>query len=312
MKIAAGVVTYNRLQELQRCIELIDTQNCRPDVIFVVNNGSTDGTREWLDGLGDSRIQVVHQANLGGAGGFKRLLREQYQSDADLFWIMDDDCQPEPDCLALLEDGLKRQGVDALGPLVVSREDANSLAFYAYVQGQATRSRVFVEQVFFGDAAEACAHGFIHPFNGVLLSREFVARNGLPLEEMFIWGDEKEYFCRAESRSLRFGTIREAIVRHPPERKAIMRMRLFGREAFFFRIEDSERFAIYARNHVYTALRYGSLVMRVALVVTPLLLLLKNCSFSQSVRYCAYVWSGLFGRVGVGARVNSVSRNAVR
>jgi len=48
-KIAAVVVTYNRLELLKQCIDSIKNQTRKPDEIIVVNNSSTDGTLEWLN-----------------------------------------------------------------------------------------------------------------------------------------------------------------------------------------------------------------------------------------------------------------------
>ena len=46
--IIAVVVTYNRLTLLQRNISCLRAN--RPvDRILVINNGSTDGTAQWLD-----------------------------------------------------------------------------------------------------------------------------------------------------------------------------------------------------------------------------------------------------------------------
>ena len=65
MKIYAIVVTYNRLELLKKSIGALHRQQ-RLDQIVVVNNGSNDGTEEWLDGQQD--LHVIHQENVGGSG----------------------------------------------------------------------------------------------------------------------------------------------------------------------------------------------------------------------------------------------------
>ena len=70
-KIVAVVVTYNRLQKLQKCIGrlLVSQEAC--DVI-VVNNASTDGTAEWLESVSGEGVTVLNsETNIGGAGGFE-------------------------------------------------------------------------------------------------------------------------------------------------------------------------------------------------------------------------------------------------
>lgn len=63
-RIIAVVVTFNRLQLLQRVILSLQKQSVTINKIIVVNNGSTDGTKEWLDG--QSELHVIHQENVGG------------------------------------------------------------------------------------------------------------------------------------------------------------------------------------------------------------------------------------------------------
>jgi hypothetical protein len=47
-KIAAVVVTYNRKKCLAECLSAIRRQSMIPDIIYVVDNHSTDGTPTWM------------------------------------------------------------------------------------------------------------------------------------------------------------------------------------------------------------------------------------------------------------------------
>jgi rhamnopyranosyl-N-acetylglucosaminyl-diphospho-decaprenol beta-1,3/1,4-galactofuranosyltransferase len=58
-KVAAVIVTYNRLALLKECVKALETQERLPDAIVVVNNGSTDGTEQWLDS--QKNIIAFHQ-----------------------------------------------------------------------------------------------------------------------------------------------------------------------------------------------------------------------------------------------------------
>ena len=84
-RVAAVVVTLNRLPLLQKCIEKLETQTVPCDIL-VVNNASTDGTAAWLSEREavNSRIHVKNTgANLGGAGGFHFGMRWAVHAMAD-------------------------------------------------------------------------------------------------------------------------------------------------------------------------------------------------------------------------------------
>lgn len=96
--LVAVVVTYNRLSKLQTC--LAETLEQRCDAVVVVDNCSTDGSREWLQEQAKHHEHldvVLASRNLGGAGGFElgfRHAQANYHSD----WLVcfDDDAWPAP------------------------------------------------------------------------------------------------------------------------------------------------------------------------------------------------------------------------
>ena len=96
MNVVAVVVTYNRRELLKRNLSCLRAN--RPvQSIVVVNNGSTDGTTEWLKEQKD--LIVIHQENVGGSGGFYRGIQHAFQLGADWIWCMDDDVFPRADCM---------------------------------------------------------------------------------------------------------------------------------------------------------------------------------------------------------------------
>ena len=48
MRVLAGILTYNRLELLKRCIKNVEHQTHLPDSILIIDNGSNDGTIEYL------------------------------------------------------------------------------------------------------------------------------------------------------------------------------------------------------------------------------------------------------------------------
>ncbi|MDX6423681.1 MAG: hypothetical protein QOI67_1152, partial [Gaiellaceae bacterium] len=71
MKVTAAITTYNRAAFLPGALESIFAQTRRADEVLVVDDGSTDDTRDVLDAYRD-RVRVVHQENAGRSGARNR------------------------------------------------------------------------------------------------------------------------------------------------------------------------------------------------------------------------------------------------
>lgn len=101
-KVAAVIVTYNRLAKLKKAIASILEQAV--DEVVVVNNKSTDDTQAWLESevTKDSRLKVLNlEENTGGAGGFYEGTKfATEQCDVDWLLLYDDDAYPREDLIA--------------------------------------------------------------------------------------------------------------------------------------------------------------------------------------------------------------------
>jgi rhamnopyranosyl-N-acetylglucosaminyl-diphospho-decaprenol beta-1,3/1,4-galactofuranosyltransferase len=250
-RIVAVVVTYNRLALLRRLLERLASVP-RIDEVVVVDNASTDGTREWLADLDPfgAVVPLPLDHNGGGAGGFQAGLAEAIARGADLVWLMDDDGLPDRDCLDLL---LEHDGeLDLWGPLVVDEDRPDRLVFPIRLPGRAK----VVHRL--DDVRRAAKDGLIRevviPFNGVLVTRELVARIGLVRGEFFIWGDDHEYRLRAEESGARIATVVEAIVRHPAVGDLGTPM-AFGRTTYNHSPSDLKAYCM-ARNNLVNLRRY--------------------------------------------------------
>jgi rhamnopyranosyl-N-acetylglucosaminyl-diphospho-decaprenol beta-1,3/1,4-galactofuranosyltransferase len=214
-RIVAVVVTWNRSELLARILRAVDAQETRPDTVVVVDNASTDATPAVLAELATELTTPLHvlrlERNTGGAGRFHAGMAAATELDADLYWLMDDDGQPPPDCLASLLEHADRY--DFLGPAVVAEDDQRRLCFPIRIPGTA---RVVHD---LADVERAATDGLLEdvviPFNGVLVSKQLVSRIGLPREEFFIWGDDVEYLWRARRAGARVATVVPTRFLHP-------------------------------------------------------------------------------------------------
>jgi rhamnopyranosyl-N-acetylglucosaminyl-diphospho-decaprenol beta-1,3/1,4-galactofuranosyltransferase len=251
-RIAAVVVTFNRLELLQRLIPRLAAASGL-DEILVVDNASSDGTPEWLRAQVETSAVPVHTRrlpqNTGGAGGFHDGLGWAVERGADLVWLMDDDGLPEPGCLTTL---LAVPDLDFWGPVVVDEEEPERLVFPIRLPGG---TRVVHRMA---DVEAAAVDGLIRdvviPFNGVLVTRALVERIGLVREEFFIWGDDHEYRLRAERAGARIATVVGARVRHPSV-GALGTPMAFGRTTYNHSPSDLKHYCM-ARNNLLNLREY--------------------------------------------------------
>jgi rhamnopyranosyl-N-acetylglucosaminyl-diphospho-decaprenol beta-1,3/1,4-galactofuranosyltransferase len=264
-RVVAVVVTWNRAALLERLLRAIDAQETLPGAVVVVDNASTDETPSVLDRLRlelSVPIQVLRlPRNTGGAGGFHAGLAAAQEMDAELFWLMDDDGVPPPDCLSRLLPHVARH--DFLGPAVVAEGDPGRLCFPIRLPGTA---RVVHD---LGDVERAAVDGILEdvviPFNGVLLTADLVERIGLPREEFFIWGDDVEYLWRARRAGARVATIVPARFLHPATDELGTPM-AFGRTTYNHSPSDLKHYCM-VRNNVTNLREYVGLLGVLAFLV---------------------------------------------
>lgn len=200
-KVIAVIVTYNRQQLLSECISALKNQTKKVDKILVINNGSTDDTAKWLGKQGD--IEFISQENVGGAGGFYTGIKRAFESGYSWIWLMDDDGYPKNDALEkLLEDD--KEELCLRNCAVLNKTDKTSFVWK-------TKNYTSINQV-----KENIIKNTGRPFNGTMLHRRIVERVGLPKSELFLWGDETEYYYRiTRLNKIPSVTVASSIHYHP-------------------------------------------------------------------------------------------------
>lgn len=194
--ICVVVVTYNRKELLIECLESLLNQTQRLDKIYIVNNASTDGTGDllrsqaWFD---DPRIcYECLSSNTGGAGGFYSGLKKAYEHGYDWYWVMDDDVEPEPDCLEKLLPWTKVS--ECLHPRRFY-SDGEFCKWENYIS-PVTGLRVGLNDISFSKGRKIC---FVNTacFEGMLVSNTIIEKIGFPDPEFFIVYDDTVYGLKA-------------------------------------------------------------------------------------------------------------------
>ena len=206
-KVIAVVVTYNRKELLKEAIEALLNQEYNNCDILIVDNASTDGTKEYIDELlNDNKVHYENTgANLGGAGGFNFGMRKAVEMGCDFVWVMDDDCIVHKDSLTeLLNADKKLNGNYGFLSSKVLWKDNSICKMNIPKKTFSTWLKEFDKPV-----QEIAMASFVSLF----VKTDIIKEMGLPIKEFFIWTDDWE-FTRRISRKYKCYFISNSIVTH--------------------------------------------------------------------------------------------------
>lgn len=306
--IAACIVTFNRKDLLIRCLTAILQQEYLPNGIIIVDNVSTDSTFEMITTVmfpdlklteerkygvvyttervvANRLVSIVYvrkNVNDGGAGGFYVAMKESYERNYDWFWLQDDDGMPDKKELKELYEKSVEYNLQYANALVLDIEDPTRFSFglsrgkHIYTVEEATK------KIIIKDAAT--------PFNGTFISREVVDKIGFVKKEMFIWGDEVEYFLRTKTNGFNIATVSTAIHLHP---RAVNANKYLS--FFHWKISDvsDSRLSYIHRNRGYINFRYYGMWVVIKYLVKNSIVYICNFQLKKWLLFLRYYFEGM-------------------
>ncbi len=242
-KIAAVVVTYNRKELLKENIESLLTQKPNVPDILIVDNHSTDGTKEFVrEYIDNGSIEYCDTgANLGGAGGFNFGMRKAVELGYEFVWVMDDDCMPTENALEeLVKTDRELNGNYGFLSSKVLWKDGSLCA----MNRQRDTLTHTIETLDSGLKPIVMAS-----FVSLFLPTKVVKEMGLPIKEFFIWTDDWE-FTRRISKKYPCYAVAESVVIHKSKSN-------IGANIATESADRLDRFNYLYRNDVYLYRREG-------------------------------------------------------
>lgn len=214
MNVVSVVVTYNRLSLLKECVEALKRQTVPVCKIIIVDNHSTDGTAEYLQGVAaDERFQIItFPENMGGSAGFSEGIRQAAYAHADWIWVMDDDTIPNEDALERL---LPYTQIDKVG-FVNSKVTWTDGTLHlmnkpTLLKDQSIKATLFQGRESLGEQADMIE---MASFVSLLVRGNIPWEIGLPYKEFFIWCDDVEYTNRISSQGYYGIWAHDSVVLH--------------------------------------------------------------------------------------------------
>jgi GT2 family glycosyltransferase len=245
--VCAVLVTFNRVELLKLAINSLYAQTVSVGSICVVNNASIDETKDYLDS--DTNIQPIHLSeNTGGAGGFYTGIKHAAKCGYKYFWIMDDDAIADPGALeALLTAHTKLDG--DYGFLCSNVQSTDGFSMNVPDIDFSTNSTGYSDWP--AKIVDLLVPVRSSTFVSCFIPSDVVYQVGLPIKQMFIWGDDTE-FTRRISKDRRSFFVANSLAIHKRVDKSALNILSEGSLA---------RISMYRflyRNSVYLRMRYES------------------------------------------------------
>ena len=189
-RVCAIVVTYNRLETLKTALAHILAQTVPPTEIVIVDNNSTDGTKEYLQSLhGHDGIHCIYmESNTGSAGAIAKAMTYGLTRNAyDYFWILDDDTFYAPNALKDLVESIAQTQFVMLG-----LHGAN------FKMGAKVHAdpNVRLQEIDYA------------MIDGALIKADVVRKLGPLCEEFFMMCDDQEYSIRIRRHGYKIGVLK--------------------------------------------------------------------------------------------------------
>ncbi|MCI0438853.1 MAG: glycosyltransferase, partial [Chloroflexi bacterium] len=119
-----GVVVCNYVADVRRLVNsALKWVGDRSAELIVVDNGSTDGTGEWLEeaAASDPRIKVIHTDHILGEGAAKNILLRQ--SRGRIVVLLDPSVEVAGDIYTPIEKLLEDESIGVVGPFGLRTDD---------------------------------------------------------------------------------------------------------------------------------------------------------------------------------------------
>jgi len=256
-KIFAVVVTYNRLDLLKECLNSLTSQTVKPEKILVINNGSTDGTTEFLNFLIKKNELVEHiklESNTGGSGGQYIGIKTAYEKGADWIWTMDDDAIPQKTALEELIKAKNFLNKNKIKPGFLS----SNVFGISGDSMNVPQLNLLPKENSYNQWPKFLCEGIIpikiSTFVSLFIFREAIKKCGYPVKEFFIWDDDTDFTIRI-SKKFSCYLVGKSKILH--KRKLEGPLNLF-KETNKSRIKN---FFYLFRNYSYTVRKENSLFM---------------------------------------------------
>jgi len=196
--VSIVVPTFNRSERLRRCIDKIRRNVPHPHEVIVVDGGSTDGTREWLQTQGDLRV-ILEAEREGAVAAFNKGFRAA--AGYYVMWL-NDDAYPLP-------------GAVEAAVAMMERPDLADVGMVAFYHNWHSERNVLDRVEHNGVSYELChVRGYLYANFG-LIRRELLERIGYADDRFYFFAFDPDLSLKVQiNEGLKVIGCRRALIHH--------------------------------------------------------------------------------------------------
>ena len=218
-KILVIIVTYNGMKWADRCFSSLEASTYRPDV-YVVDNGSTDGTLEYVKTHFPSVTLVENRSNLGFGQANNIGLQFALDHGYDYVYLMNQDAWVMPDTLRSLV-GLMDSHPDygILSPMQLESNGKNlDNNFASLTLGRLQYSPKIINDMYYERVEDVYEVSFVMASHW-MISASCLRKTGGFSPTFYHYGEDNNYIQRIHIHDFKAGIAPRVHAIHDRERR---------------------------------------------------------------------------------------------
>ena len=299
INIIAVVVTFNRKILLEECIKSLLEQTYPLKDIYIVDNCSTDRTKEYLkEKKLFNKIKYFRlKENSGGAGGFNFGFYKA-KNECEWIWAMDDDAVPQKNALKFLisDKNFDEKNVGALVSKIIYPKNSIDRTIDSVIKNDYIfRNNILKPKDFRKENVEI----FTYPLLGILFKSKIINEIGNVNKDFFIQCDDLDFTLRISKR-YKMIWIKKSIILHK-EFNTFNEKIFFSKKLNIIGINSLWKEYYGIRNHLYIMNEYNMLSIQdffKYLKYLVLIIIIADKKFIRIRIFYESIKDGLLGNLG--------------
>ena len=218
MTVYSIIVTFNGIQWIQKCLDSLQKSTINTTVV-IIDNGSTDGTIEYIETHFPKIHFIRSSKNLGFGSANNSGIKFAYENNADYFFLLNQDAWIEPDTIELLIEAHKNNTqFGIISPIHLDgtgkQLDFNFAKYFVRINPELILSdlifRAGIKKVYEVPFVNAAAW---------LISRDCISNVGGFSPVFFHYGEDDNYVHRLKYHGFKIGIDSSTFIFHDRPQK---------------------------------------------------------------------------------------------